>query len=130
MLKQNILLGVTMALALATYSLYAQQAAEIFIPIGKSPGISKNRTIIGKIEALDAQNQSFTISNSSGTYTVNINTDTKIWRDNSKLKKTNQIGSVNDCQPGRRAEVNYAEPERIQTVTGEWIKVEMADGEP
>ena len=127
MLKQHILIVVSMALALVVYTLQAQQAAEIFIPIGKSPGISENQTIIGKIETMDASKQSFTISNTSGEYTVNLNKDSKIWRDYSKLKLSNAVGSVNDCQPGRKAEIKYTEPERSQTVTGEWIKVEMAE---
>ena len=127
MLKQKIILVVTMALAFAAYSIHAQQAAEIFIPIGKSPGISENRTIIGKIETVNAQQRLFTISNSTGTYTVKINADTQIWLDNSKLKKTNQIGSAEDFQPGRTAEVNYTEPQRAQTVTAEWIKVAITE---
>ena len=126
MLKKNLLLSVTVVLTLAAYTLHAQQAAEIFIPIGKSPGTSESQTIIGKIETVDAQNNSFTISSTAGTiHTVKINSDTQIWQDNSKLKKTNKMGSDADCQPGRKAEVKYSEPERVQTVTAEWIKVEM-----
>lgn len=127
MFKKNSLFGVAIALALSAYAIHAQQASEIFIPIGKSPGISEIRTIIGTIEKVDAQKQSFTISNASGTFSVKISADTQIWRDNSKLEKTNQIGSGVDCQPGRSAEVKYTEAERAQTVTAEWIKVEMTE---
>ena len=126
MFKKYTLLIVTMVLTLATYTLYAQQSSEIFIPIGQSPGTSESQTIIGKIEKVDSQKKSFTISDASGkTYTVKIKSATQIWLDNSKLKKTNQVGSGDDCQPGRRAEVKYSESERAQTVTAEWIKVEI-----
>lgn len=127
MFKKYILLSVTMALSFASYTLHGQQTTEIFIPIGQSPGTSESQTIIGKIEKVDSQKKSFTISNTSGkTHTVKINSATQIWLDNSKLKKTNQMGSKDDCQPGRRAEVKYSEPERAQTVTAEWIKVEIS----
>ena len=96
MLKQITILVVTMALAFAAYSIHAQQASEIFIPIGKSPGISESLTIVGKIETVNAQQQLLTLSDTTGTYTVKINADTQIWLDNSKLKKTNQMGSVKD----------------------------------
>ena len=127
MLKQITILVVTMALAFAAYSIHAQQASEIFIPIGKSPGISESLTIVGKIETVNAQQQLLTLSDTTGTYTVKINADTQIWLDNSKLKKTNQVGSAKDCQPGRTAEVKYTEPERAQTVIAEWIKVEITE---
>ena len=127
MFKKNSLFGVAIALALSAYAIHAQQALEILIPIGKSPGISESRTIIGKIETVDAQKQSFTISDSSGTYSVKVSADTHIWRDNSKLKITNQMGSGDDFQPGRAAEVKYTEAEKAQTVTAEWIKVEMTE---
>lgn len=127
MLKKTFLVSVTTVLTLVAYSLLAQQAAEIFIPIGKSPGTSESQTIIGNIETVDAQKKSFTISNASGVKnTVKINSDTQIWLDNSKLKKTNQIGSIDDCQPGRRVEIKYSGPERTQTMIAEWVKVEMA----
>jgi len=126
MFKKYTLLSVTMVLTLATYTLHAQQSTEMFIPIGQSPGTSVSQTIIGKIEKVGSQKKSFTISDASGkTHTVKINSATQIWLDNTKLKKTNQIGSGDDCQPGRRAEVKYSEPERTQTVTAEWIKVEI-----
>jgi len=115
-----------MVLTLATYTLHAQQSSEIFIPIGQSPGTSESQTIIGKIEKVDSQKKSFTISDASGkTHTIKIKSATQIWLDNSKLKKTNQVGTGDDCQPGRRAEVKYSESEKAQTVTAEWIKVEI-----
>ena len=126
MFKKYTLLIVTMVLTLATYTLHAQQSSEIFIPIGQSPGTSESQTIIGKIEKVDSQKKSFTISDASGkTHTIKIKSATQIWLDNSKLKKTNQVGTGDDCQPGRRAEVKYSESEKAQTVTAEWIKVEI-----
>jgi len=88
MFKKYTLLIVTMVLTLATYTLYAQQSSEIFIPIGQSPGTSESQTIIGKIEKFYSQKKSFIISDASGKmHTVKINSATQIWLDNSKLKK-------------------------------------------
>lgn len=128
MLKQKTLFSVAIVLVLSAFSIHAQQAAEIFIPIGKSPGISENRSIIGTIKTVDAQKRSFTITNPSGIFSIQMSKDTQIWRDNSKLKKTNQAGFVDDLIPGRVVEVKYIEAEKARTVSAEWIKVEMVKG--
>jgi hypothetical protein len=127
MLKVSTLLGVAMALFFAASSVQAQQAMEIVVPIGKSPGVSKSHSIIGKIETVGDQRESFTITDPSGTYTVTINDDSKIWLDNSKLRKANETGSPADFKPGRTAEVKYTETKRTSSVTAEWIKVEIAE---
>lgn len=127
MLKVSTLLGVAMALFFAASFVHAQQAMEIVVPIGKSPGVSQSHSIIGTIETVDDQHESITITDHSGTYTVTINDDTKIWLDKSKLRKANETGSPADFQPGRTAEVKYREAKRASSVTAEWIKVEIAE---
>ncbi len=126
MLKQVSLFIITLAFALVAYTTQAQQAAEIFIPIGKSPGISNQNSILGNIKSVDSQRNSIIVSNDSGTYTVKISADTQIWLDNSKSGKTNQTGTRADCQPGRRVEVKYVDANNKANVgTAKWIKVEM-----
>ncbi len=127
MLKLNILQSVAMALLFLTSPIFAQHAMEVAVPIGKSPGISQIHSIIGVIDSVDDSQQILTIADSSGTYTVTITDNTKIWLDKSKANKTNVTGSPTDCLPGRTVEVNFAETERASSVTAEWIKVETAE---
>ena len=127
MLKQNLVLSGMVVFIAIIFSVQAQQAAEIFIPIGQSPGISNGKSIIGEIKAVDQQTNSITIADSSGSVSISIKDDTQIWLDNSKIRKTNQIGAAADCKPGRLAEVKYAESERAASMTAEWIKVQIAE---
>ncbi len=98
---------------------WAQQATEIYIPIGKSPGVSETRTIIGSVVSVSAPNQSFTVAEGEEHYTVKVDKTTDIWLDNSALKIGNQNGSFDAVQPQRRVEVKYQEPERRAEVTAE-----------
>lgn len=127
MVKQNVLLSLTMLFLINTTPIFSQQAAEIFIPIGKSPGISDGNSLIGEIESVSNGNKVLTITNPAGKFTVKINKKTNIWLDKSKIKKSNITGSVADCQPGRRVEINYSEPERTSLMTARWIKVEVVE---
>ena len=43
-----------------------QQATEMFIPIGQSPGLSNKESVIGTLESVDQGKQMVTISSSSG----------------------------------------------------------------
>ena len=127
MLKRSVTMFAAIIFAAASFYGHTQQASEIFIPIGKSPGISKTDTIIGEINSIDSQNEVITITDSSGTFSVKIKNDTKIWLDKSKIRKTNEVGNIADCKPGRTVEVKYKEPEKLSSVTAEWIKVEMTN---
>lgn len=128
MLKHILSLFVVAVLLIGTSQVHAQKATEIYIPCGKSPGLSGTLTILGNIETIDAQNNSLTISDSSGSYTVKVNDNTKIWLDKSLLKKTNSVGQFSDCKKGDMIEVKYTESQRQQTVTAEWIKVQIKNG--
>lgn len=127
MLKQRAILVVMLMSIFFMFAVQAQRASEIFIPIGKSPGVSTDTSIIGEIKAVDHQNNSITIADSSGSVSVSIKNDTQIWLDKSKIQKTNQIGTTADCKPGRLAEVKYAESERAASMTAEWIKIQVAE---
>lgn len=105
---------------------FGQKATEIYIPIGKSPGLSGEKTIIGKIVTVDYQDHSVMVQDSSGTYTVKITEDTKIWLDKSSMHKPNETGRMEDCQEGRTVEVKYQAGPQDQKA--EWIKIRITGG--
>ncbi len=100
-----------------------QEATEMFIPIGQSPGLSKTLTLIGTLESVDPEKRIVTISSPSGTQTVGITDRTLIWIDRSPQKQSNQTGAIGDLQQGRKVEVKPRTGE-LQTVA-EWIKVQV-----
>jgi hypothetical protein len=58
---------------------FAEKSTELYIPIGQSPGLSGKYTVTGNIDAVDYQNQTMTMSNYSGSYTVKVMDSTKIY---------------------------------------------------
>jgi hypothetical protein len=124
MLKRSMLV---IGLLLGTSMLYAQQEMEMFIPIGKSPGVSNKTSIIGAVVSIDDQHRTLTMTDSAGTYTVTIPDGTMVWLDRSKVKGTNEIGSPADIKPGLTIEVKHKEPKRAASVAAEWIKVQVTD---
>lgn len=101
----------------------AQQATEMFVPIGQSPGISNKATVIGTVQALNAAARTVTVAGLSGSQTFAITEKTRIWLDRSALKQTNQSGSLADLQQGRKVEVK---PQPAGAKSGaDWIKVQV-----
>ncbi|MGH8532784.1 MAG: hypothetical protein ACREV1_08700 [Gammaproteobacteria bacterium] len=127
MLTRLFFLGVL--LALPASALFAQEAMEMFIPIGDSHGVSNIYSNIGKIVTVNEQNRSLTMSDSSGVrYLVTIPNEVPIWLDRSKGQGKNQVGSLADLQPGRKVEVKYNEaPAQGTSVTADWVKVDMTN---
>ncbi|MFQ5546350.1 MAG: hypothetical protein ACE5FE_10250 [Acidiferrobacterales bacterium] len=117
---RTISLGSLMLLLLVSISLaYAQKATEIFIPMGKSPGLSYTYTYIGKIESVNTQKRTIKADGRN----TRVTRDTKIWLDRTALKATNIAGRFADCQSGRQVEIKYANADRRQVA--EWIKVKV-----
>jgi hypothetical protein len=127
MLRRLILVAITMSLTFVTLVPYAQKAMEMNIPIGMSPGVSNQTSIIGKIATVDEPHRTLTITDSAGTYTVTITDETEIWLDRSVARGMNRTGSPTDIKPGLTVEVKYKEPERAASVTAEWIKVQATN---
>lgn len=100
----------------------AHKATERFIPLGRSPGVSHDFTVVGKIEAVDQRRRSVTIATPSGNLVVEIRKEAKIWVDRTKLKQTNIVGGFIDLKSGRTIEVKFANPDRKRVV--DWVKVE------
>ena len=127
MLKHFSKIGVAVVFLLSISQAYGQKSTEIFIPVGKSPGLSGKYTVLGKIETVNAQNQTITIADPSGSYTVKISKKTQIWLDNSKLKKTNQKGTFADLRKDLLAEIKFEENKRKDLGTAEWVKVQITE---
>jgi len=106
-------------------NVYAQKATEIFIPIGKSPGLSGKYTSMGKIASLNVQQKALTVSDSTASYTVKITDSTQVWLDRSQMKLSNKKGALEDLRPGVLVEIKYFKNERKDGGTAEWIKVEV-----
>ena len=123
MTRYGIAIGVV--LALLAGPLLAQKLTEQFIPIGQSPGLSGAHTKIGNIDSFSVQEETMTMSNASGSYSVQVAEDTHIWLDRSKLRATNEMGSLSDLQAGRRIEVKYKGNDPASAA--EWIKVEVTE---
>lgn len=101
-----------------------QQATEMFIPIGQSPGLSKEGSVIGTLESVDSEKRSVTVASPSGVQTVGITDRTMIWLDRSQHKQPNRNGAITDLQQGRKVEVKVrkGEPKAV----AEWIKVQVS----
>lgn len=127
MLKLFSGISVTITLLLGMPCAHGQKATEIFIPLGKSPGLSGKYTITGKIDAVNAQDHTITMTDSSRAYTVKLTDRTKIWLDRSKIRLTNQKGTFADLRKELLVEVKYEGKERKDGGNAEWIKVQITE---
>ena len=103
---------------------YGQEATEMYIPIGQSPGLSGKGSLIGTLESVDPKTNSVMVSSPSGPRAVAIAGRTSIWLDRSLQKQSNRSGVFADLQQGRKVEIKLrkGEPKPV----AEWIKVEVA----
>lgn len=103
---------------------FGQEATELFIPIGESPGLSNKMSLIGTVESVDPQKKLVSVSSPSGAQTVTITERTPIWLDRSLDKLPNRSGAIADLQQGRRIEIKLRKGE-LRPVA-EWIKVQVS----
>ena len=124
MVKRYLRLAIVIVLLGGALEASGQQATEMFIPIGQSPGLSGKGSLIGTLESVDPGKRMVTISSSLGAQTVGITDRTLIWLDRSQQKQPNQNGASNDLQKGRKVEVKLrkGEPKAV----AEWIKVQVS----
>lgn len=125
MLKQFTFLFVFAGVLCGLSAVCAQEATEIYIPIGKSPGVSGKASVIGKIEAVNAQARTLKVNAGAASHVAKLASDTRIWLDRTQVKKPNTAGSMQNCQAGLRCEVKYKYrgAQRLEEV--EWIKIEV-----
>ena len=120
---------VTMVVVLGSaFAVHAQEATEIYIPLGQSPGVSGKSSLIGTIESVDAAKRTVTVSGPSGARTVGLTDRTSIWLDRSLQKQPNRNGAMSDLQQGRRVEIKLrkGEPKPV----AEWVKIQVAGAKP
>jgi len=114
--------GILALLASSMVSLTAagHPATELYIPIGKSPGISHVKSFIGRIESVGAAQAGFTMMVNDSAKYVAFDVSTKIYLQYETPGKNNALGRYADCQAGRNAEVYLADDGKLR-----WIKVLM-----
>jgi len=123
MLNCYLRLAIVVVALGGTLEASGQQATEMFIPIGQSPGLSNKESVTGTLESVDPGKRMVTISSPSGAQTVGITDRTMIWLDRSEQKQPNQNGVINDLQKGRKVEVKVRKGEA--KAVAEWIKVQV-----
>ena len=122
-MKKLIINIAALVLLCAISESYAQKATEIFIPVGQSPGVSGIYSVIGKISDVKTDDNSLSMSNASGSYTVKIAEKAQIWLDRSKLKMTNKPGSFSDLKNNLTVEVRFEDKEHKEDV--KWVKIQL-----
>jgi hypothetical protein len=113
----------TAFLCWAFSSLYAQKETEVFIPLGKSPGVSNKYSVIGKVETVNINDSIITIAQDANIKTCKINSRTEVYIDKSKLKLTNTKGSFADIKKGQMVEAKYKDNKPSDVI--EWLKVKI-----
>jgi hypothetical protein len=113
-----------------TLDAHGQQATEIYIPVGQSPGLSGKVTIIGTIETVNPQARTIAGSGPAGAWSTEVTDRTKVWLDKSKLRQTNKTGSFADLRTGQRVEVKWLDSQRRGSGPADWIKVEYTEPGP
>ena len=102
---------------------YAEKTTELCIPIGRSPGVSAKFSLIGKIDQVNPQTNTLTVTGASGTYTVQTTEYTLIFLDKSNLRQPNRYGTFSDFNQGMMVEVRFEADKRHRPA--EWIKLQM-----
>jgi hypothetical protein len=121
-MKRSVFLAGMLTACLAIPVADAQKTTEQFIPVGQSPGLSGEHTLIGRIESADPVARSVTLAREEEKATITVTDNTRIWLDRSPLRLPNVRGTMADLVPGRLTEVKLTPPNRREA---EWIKVQM-----
>jgi len=120
-LKNRKSLLLIVILCAVSFCLHAQKETEVFIPIGKSPGVSGKYSMICTVQAIKVSDSIMAIKQESGDMNLKITEQTKVYLDKSKLKLQNKKGTVADIKPGITMEVKYVDNKPGNPV--DWIKV-------
>jgi hypothetical protein len=123
MLKNIISIAIVAALLVIAPNAIGEKATEIYIPIGKSPGLSGKYTVIGTIEDVNYQNRTLSMSHDANRYTVTITDRTMIYLDKSQVLQSNFYGTMADCKKGMTAEVKFED--NMRSKPAEWIKLRI-----
>jgi hypothetical protein len=119
----QLLLIAVLTLTVMATSARAQKATEMYIPVGKSPGLSGVHTAVGTIDSLDVLRGTMTVADSNQTYLVRFTDATKIYLDRSPAGQQNTAGKISDCRKYAVVEVKFR-GNKVGDVA-EWIKVRV-----
>src|SRR5574341_684746 len=114
--RRTVLFAAFTAVLLGQSFAHGQRETERFIPIGQSPGASGKTTRVGTVDAVDPGARSFELVTPEGRYTVQVPEGVPVWLDRSRRRQPVLVGSLRDCQAGRRVEVKYKDAERAKRV--------------
>ena len=120
-LKNKKAWSLTIIFCAFSFYLHAQKETEVFIPLGKSPGVSGKYSMICKVEMVKTNDSIMTIRQESGVMNLKMTEQTKIYLDKSKLKLQNKKGVLADIKPGMTMEVKYVDNKPSNPV--DWIKL-------
>ena len=102
----------------------AEKSTELYLPIGRSPGLSGKFTLMGTIAEINSQDQTLTVmTGASGTFIVTTTEYTLIFLDKSKLRQPNRYGTYSDFKTGMLIEVRFEADKRHRPA--EWIKLQI-----
>ena len=125
MFVRNLLLFV--ALSVPGGLAQAQQATEMYIPIGASPGVSGKASVVGTIATVETDGQRFSVRAGDTAVMVTIPEGAPVWLDHSRGKGPNRAGSPADLKPGLTVEVKSREVLPAESITAEWVKAAVTD---
>ncbi len=133
-LRPRIMTAMLIAVLLGPMqAVHAQKSTEIFIPIGKSPGLSGTRTMIGRIDCVEVEDRLLMVRGADRRRYARLTDETQIWLDRSPLRRTNVYGLPDDCERGRFCELKYTDNDpgdRDNPGTIEWIKIQIDESTP
>ena len=101
----------------------AQKTTELYIPIGKSPGLSGTKTFIGTITAINSELRQVTIADADEEVMTDVTDRTTIYIDRSTLGQPSSPGTFNDLEDGLQVEVLSEETENPGEGNAVWIKL-------
>ena len=104
---------------------HGQEMTEMYIPIGRSPGVSGKSSLVGAIDSVNLQKQTLAVSGPSGIQAVVLTDRTRIWLDRTQVRLPNQSGTRANLQKGLRVEVKFrgADQKRV----AEWVKLQVTE---
>ena len=101
--------------------LAAQETTEQYIPIGDSPGVSGQESVVGEIVAVDNGKQEVLVSSGERRLTFKVEPDTRIYLDRSDEQLENTETDFTACRVGRLVEIK---PHEDDAAIASWIKIQ------
>lgn len=118
--RKSLHIGAIVGLLIIADPVPGQQATEIYIPIGQSPGLSSEAAVIGTIASIDESSGRITIATDGRSVVVTIGDRTLYYLDSSHVERRNYPGNIEHCEIGRRVEARIDDNGYV-----EWIKIEV-----